>query len=249
MTARAMDEIRTAMGDKFPKHIYHSILCIGALVAHRENEHWQVDAVGAPHIVERTENELISSFVARIADLSPQLVTFNGSAFDLPVIRYRAMVNGIAAPGLCARPYFNRYSGDALDLCDALSSFSSQAKATLHELCRVMGLPGKPNGMSGSDVEQYFREGRLKEIAEYCESDVVNTYRIWLRYELFRGRLSEGTFRASEANLHEFIRTRGNAKPHLSELIVLPDVLQQSQGTARYPQRKLVLTTTPGVHP
>jgi predicted PolB exonuclease-like 3'-5' exonuclease len=88
------DEIRTAMGDKFPKHIYHSILCIGALVAHRENEHWQVDAVGAPHIVERTENELISSFVARIADLSPQLVTFNGSAFDLPVIRYRAMVNG-----------------------------------------------------------------------------------------------------------------------------------------------------------
>jgi 3'-5' exonuclease len=69
-----------------------------------------------------------------------------------------------------------------------LSSFNSQCKATLHELCRVMGLPGKPDGISGADVERYYREGRIREIAEYCESDVVNTYRLWLRHELFRGR-------------------------------------------------------------
>jgi predicted PolB exonuclease-like 3'-5' exonuclease len=74
---------------------------------------------------------LISSFVERIAALAPQLVTFNGASFDLPVLRYRAMVNGVGAPGLSLRPYFNRYT----------------------------------------------------------ETDVVNTYRIWLRYELFRGRL------------------------------------------------------------
>jgi hypothetical protein len=42
-------EVREAIGDKFPKHIYHSIVCIGALVAHREPDHWAVDAVGAPH--------------------------------------------------------------------------------------------------------------------------------------------------------------------------------------------------------
>jgi predicted PolB exonuclease-like 3'-5' exonuclease len=84
------DEIRAAMGDKFPKHIYHSIICIGALVAHQENGRWIVDALGAPHVGERSEKELISSFVDRIAKLSPQLVTFNGSSFDLPVLRYRA---------------------------------------------------------------------------------------------------------------------------------------------------------------
>src|SRR5262249_24519866 len=121
------------MGDRFPKHIYHSIICIGALVAHREESRWAVDALGAPHIEERTEEALISSFVDRIAELSPQLVTFNGSSFDLPVLRYRAMVHGVAAPGLSARSYFNRYTEDAIDLCDVLSSLSSQAKVTLHE--------------------------------------------------------------------------------------------------------------------
>jgi 3'-5' exonuclease len=224
-------DVRVEMGNKFPKHIYHSIICIGALVAHRENEHWQVDALGCPNIGERTEKELIASFVARVAELSPQLVTFNGSSFDLPVLRYRAMVNGVSAPGLSSRPYFNRYTEDAVDLCDVLSSFSPHTKASLHELCRVMGLPGKPDGLDGSDVEQYFSEGRIKEIAEYCESDVVNTYRVWLRYELFRGRLTDESFRASEENLHEFIRMRGNVKPHLSDLITPSDIIQKSQGT------------------
>ena len=45
------DEVRVELGDKFPKHIYHSIICIGALVAHRgEDGHWIVDALGAPHV-------------------------------------------------------------------------------------------------------------------------------------------------------------------------------------------------------
>jgi 3'-5' exonuclease len=212
------DEIRAAMGDKFPKHIYHSIICIGALVVHQEDGRWTVDALGAPHVGERSEKALISSFVDRIAELSPQLVTFNGASFDLPVLRYRAMVHGIAAPGLASRPYFNRYTEDAIDLCDVLSSFSSQGKATLHELCRVMGLPGKLDGISGAEVEKYYRDGHIREIAEYCESDVVNTYRVWLRYELFRGRLADTEFAASEACLIDFIKARESAKPHLANL-------------------------------
>jgi predicted PolB exonuclease-like 3'-5' exonuclease len=214
------DEVRAELGDKFPKHIYHSIICIGALVAHREEGAcWTVDALGAPHVGERSEKELIASFVDKIAALSPQLVTFNRSSFDLPVLRYRAMVHGVAAPGLAARPYFHRYTEDAFDLCDVLSSFSSQARATLHELCRVMGLPGKPEGVAGAQVEKYYRDGHIREIAEYCESDVLNTYRVWLRYELFRGRLSDGDFQASEANLIEFVQARGNTKSHLANLM------------------------------
>jgi 3'-5' exonuclease len=220
LDGKSDDEVRAAMGDKFPKHIYHSIACIGALIAHHDGDHWGIDALGAPHVGERSEKELITSFVDRIAELTPQLVTFNGSSFDLPVLRYRAMTHSIAALGLSARPYFNRYTDDATDLCDVLSSFTSQAKVTLHELCRVMGLSGKPANIDGSEVEKYFREGRIQDIADYCESDVVNTYRIWLRYELFRGKLSPIQFQLSERKLGEFIKIRGDAKPHLDGLAV-----------------------------
>jgi 3'-5' exonuclease len=207
------EEVREAIGDKFPKHIYHEIICIGALIAHHENDQWIVDALGAPHVGDRSEGELISAFVDKIAELKPQLVTFNGSSFDLPVLRYRAMTHKVSAPGLLARPYFNRYTDDAVDLCDVLSSFAPNAKASLHELCRVMGLAGKPHGMDGGEVEKYYRDGRIKEIARYCESDVVNTYRIWLRHELFRGKLTRQSYEVSEATLQKFIEARNNATP------------------------------------
>jgi predicted PolB exonuclease-like 3'-5' exonuclease len=210
------DEVRAEMGDRFPKLIYHSIVCIGALVAQRQEDSWTVSAVGAPNIGERSEKEIISGFVNRIADLTPQLVTFNGGSFDLPVLRYRAMVCRVAAPGLAQRPYFNRYTEDAIDLCDVLSSLSPQNKASLHELCRVMGIPGKPYGIDGAEVERYCREGRIAEVAAYCETDVVNTYRVWLRYELFRGRLTENGLKASEANLRDYTRSHSDAKAHLA---------------------------------
>jgi predicted PolB exonuclease-like 3'-5' exonuclease len=214
-------DIRAELGNKFPKHIYHSIVCIGALVAHRENDRWAVDALGAPHVGERSEKQLIAAFCDKIAGLAPQLVTFNGNSFDLPVLRYRAMIHGVSAPGLAARPYFNRYTEDAVDLCDILSSFAPHTKASLNELSKIMGLPGKPEGIDGNEVERYFLEGRVKEIAEYCETDVVNTYRVWLRYELFRGRLSVTEHQASERCLADFIRRRvktASQSPRASEV-------------------------------
>jgi predicted PolB exonuclease-like 3'-5' exonuclease len=86
----------------------------------------------------------------------------------------------------------------------------------LNELSKIMGLPGKSGGIDGSDVERYFSEGKIKEIADYCEADVVNTYRVWLRYELFRGRLQEGEHQASERSLADFIRARVSTKAHLN---------------------------------
>jgi len=72
------------------------------------------------------------------------------------------------------------------------------------------GLPGKPDSIDGGEVEKYFHDGRIKEIADYCETDVVNTYRVWLRYELFRGNLTNAAFQASEMNLSEFITARSS---------------------------------------
>src|SRR5580704_6881421 len=119
MSNAAEADVRQALGEGFPKHQLHQIVCIGALVASRQPEGWRIDLLGAPHIGERTESELISAFVEKIGQLRPQLITFNGHGFDLPVLRYRAMVNRVAAGGLQVRPYFHRYGDDALDLCDA----------------------------------------------------------------------------------------------------------------------------------
>jgi 3'-5' exonuclease len=63
-----------------------------------------------------------------------------------------------------------------------------------------MGLPGKPKGFDGSEVERYFREGKIQEVADCRETDVVGTYQVWLRYELFRGTLSQNAFEASQQN-------------------------------------------------
>ena len=115
------DEIRVEMGEKFPStlSLNHMHWC---LIASREDgAPWMAIALGAPHVGDRSEKELIELFVDRIAKLLPQLVTFNGSSFDLPVLRYRAMIHGVASPGLAARAYFNRYTEDAIDLCDVLS--------------------------------------------------------------------------------------------------------------------------------
>src|SRR6266581_3161505 len=93
------------------------------------------------------------------------------------------MIHEVFAPGMHNRAYYHRYTDDNVDLCDVLSSFSYGAKVKLDELSRIMGLPGKPDGIDGSQVEKYFNAGRIQDIADYC---VINTYRLWLRHELFR---------------------------------------------------------------
>jgi len=108
--------------------------------------------LGPPHIGERSEPDLIQAFAEKIGELKPQLITFNGHSFDLPVLRYRAMVNRIPAPGLQVRPYFHRYTEDALDLCDVFGSYSPGAKVKLDEICKIIGLPGKPSGVDGSET-------------------------------------------------------------------------------------------------
>jgi predicted PolB exonuclease-like 3'-5' exonuclease len=211
--------VREALGSGFPKHPLHKIVCIGALIAGRQAEGWRIDALGARHISDRTEAELISAFAERVGQLRPQLITFNGHRFDLPVLRYRAMVNRVSATGLQVRPYFHRFSDDALDLCDALGSFSAGARVKLDEISKILGLTGKPEGVDGSRVEEMVLAGQNEEVARYCESDVLNTYRVWLIYELFRGSISAKQLDWSEAQMRDFVVTRKSSNPHLRAMI------------------------------
>jgi 3'-5' exonuclease len=86
MSNASESEVRDALGPGFPKHPLHKIACIGALIASRQSEGWRIDALGAPHIGERPEAKLINDFIEKIGELRPQLITFNGHSFDLPVL-------------------------------------------------------------------------------------------------------------------------------------------------------------------
>lgn len=221
-------EVRAALGPGFPKHPLHKIACIGALIASRQPDGWQIDALGAPHIGERPEARLISDFIEKIGRLRPQLVTFNGHSFDLPVLRYRAMVNRIAAEGLQVRPYFHRYAEDALDLCDVLGSYVPGSKVKLDEVGKILGLSGKPEGLDGARVEELVNAGQIEEVARYCETDVLNTYRVWLIYELFRGTISAEQLSWSERHVREFVVSRKTSNRHLCAAVGLEPVFSGS---------------------
>ena len=132
------EKARDELGDKFPKLPLHKIACIGAPIAEWRNHSWNVRSLGAPHIGERSENELIRSFVNKIAELRPQLITYNGNSFDLPALRYRAQSLGadVAAfrYGGTMQEFVSVYT-DQLMLCDNLDECTARA-----EVQKLLGL-------------------------------------------------------------------------------------------------------------
>ncbi|GEP12459.1 3'-5' exonuclease [Methylobacterium gnaphalii] len=196
------------LGKGFPKLIYHQIVVIGSLVAEYDEDAWRVQALDAPHSGDVGEAELIAAFSARLERLRPQLVSYAGHGFDLPVLRYRSLVNGLSTPGLSVRPYHRRYDEAALDLCDQLGNFEARSKVTLDTMCRALGLPGKTAGLHGGCVADLVGAGRLDDVAAYCMDDVVATFRLFLAYERCRGHLDLAGHARSEANLAGFLATR-----------------------------------------
>jgi predicted PolB exonuclease-like 3'-5' exonuclease len=147
---------------------------------------------------EAAEPDIVGRFFDGIERYKPQLVSWNGSSFDLPVLHYRALIHGIA--GCCYwdtgendrdfkfNNYLSRFHTRHLDLMDVLAGYQNRAWAPLDEMARLCGLPGKL-GMDGSQVYPAYRRGEIAAIRAYCETDVANTYLLYLRYQLIRGAL------------------------------------------------------------
>ena len=119
-------------------------------------------------------------------------MSWNGGGFDLPVLHYRGMLHGVAAPRYWDQGegdyhdsrdfkwnnYISRYHSRHLDLMDLLASTSRARARRSTTSPKLMGYPGKL-GMDGSAVWQAWQEGRIAEIRDYCETDVVNTYLVF----------------------------------------------------------------------
>ncbi|MGB6605532.1 MAG: 3'-5' exonuclease [Steroidobacteraceae bacterium] len=162
----------------------------------RNGDGFRVWSVGDPGA---GEGELVQRFFDGIAKFSPNLVSWNGSGFDLPVLSYRALLHGVRAarfwetgdedPAFRYNNYLNRYHARHTDLMDVLSGFASRNRVSLANMACLLGLPGKL-GFGGDQVWDAWQRGDLPGIRRYCETDVLNTYLIYLRFEQLRGHLT-----------------------------------------------------------
>jgi predicted PolB exonuclease-like 3'-5' exonuclease len=210
---QAFAERRERTGSDFLQHHLHRIVAIGC--AFRDDSGFRVRCLGDE---QDPESRLVQDFFKVIERYTPQLVSWNGGGFDLPVLHYRSLVHGVAAArywdfgdddrDFRFNNYVNRYHTRHLDLMDVLSSYQPRASAPLDDIARMAGFPGKL-GMDGARVWDAFRAGQLSTIRRYCETDVVNTYLVFCRFQKMRGLMDDAAYKAEMQFVRETLQTFG----------------------------------------
>ncbi|MBV64600.1 MAG: 3'-5' exonuclease [Halomonas sp.] len=172
------------------------------------------------------EKELIERFYDGIERFTPQIVSWNGGGFDLPVLNYRALQHGVVArrfwetgnedTSFRFNNYLSRFHQRHLDLMEQLAMFNGRANAPLDQIATLLGFPGKM-GMSGAKVFDAFQDGDLKGIRDYCETDVLNTWLVFLRFQLMRGEIDATGYQGELDLLRDYLRQEGH--PHFTAFL------------------------------
>jgi 3'-5' exonuclease len=212
---------REEAGTEFLSYEQQRIIAIS--VALRTRDTFKVWSLGDPNA---SEAEIIQRFFDGIEKYTPDLVSWNGGGFDLPVLHYRALRHGVAAPryweageedqAFRYNNYLNRYHTRHLDLMDVLSSYQARARVSLQAAATLLGFPGKL-GMGGDKVWEAWLNGEIDMIRNYCETDVLNTFLIFLRFEMMRGRLLRDGYLAEVARVREALALQ--PKAHFQEFL------------------------------
>ncbi len=194
----AFHKRRQQNGTEFLPHHQQKVVAISCAL--REGDTFRVWTLGAP---DASEQEIIQRFFDGIEKYTPNIVSWNGAGFDLPVLHYRAMIHGIQAPRYWDmgdddrdfkwNNYISRYHMRHLDLMDVLAMYSGRANAPLDQIAQLCGFPGKL-GMDGSKVWDAYKNGQVEAIRDYCETDVANTYLVFLRFQVMRGALNQAAY-------------------------------------------------------
>ncbi|MBU0601710.1 MAG: 3'-5' exonuclease [Gammaproteobacteria bacterium] len=215
----AFQQRRAAVGHDFlPLHLQRVVVISCAL---RDARSLRVWSLSEP---ENGEGQIIQRFYEGIEKLTPQIVSWNGAGFDLPVLHYRGLIHGVSAPrywemgegdGPDAREfkwnnYISRYHSRHLDLMDLLALYQGRGNAPLDDLAKLIGFPGKL-GMDGSAVWAAWQRGEAAQIRDYCETDVMNTYLVFQRFQLLRGVVDRAGFDAEMAFVREWLGAQPGA--------------------------------------
>lgn len=196
---------REENGSDFLRLTLQKIVCISVLLRHQDQ--LKVWSLGEPG---DDEASLIRRFFAGLERFTPTLISWNGQAFDLPVLSYRALRWRIDARAFWDQGednkefrynnYVSRYHQRHIDLMDLLSLYQGRATVPLDHIATLLGFPGKL-GMSGQEVWPAWQRGDIAGIRAYCETDVMNTWLVFLRFQLLRGHFSADQVAAEEALL------------------------------------------------
>ena len=220
----ASEQRRAQTGNNFMPLHFQKVVAIACVL---RDSGFKVASVGA---IGDSEPELIRRFFELIDKLTPQLVSWNGGGFDLPVLNHRALIHGVTAAKFWDwgdedrdfryNGYLGRYHTRHLDLMDVLSMYQPRASAGLHAMARLAGFPGKI-GMDGGEVHAAIVAGRLDDVRRYCETDVLNTYLLYVRFRLLRGEIGAGDYAQEIALVRE--RIAASDAPHWREFLAAWD--------------------------
>ena len=223
------DDVATAMmfkrqqktGSEFlPLHLQR---VVAISVSFRTADSFKVWTLGDE---ESDEAEIVQRFFDGIEKYTPDLVSWNGGGFDLPVLHYRALKNNIQAPRYWEmgdndrdfkwNNYMSRFHWRHVDLMDVLAGFQPRGRASLDQMAVLLGFPGKL-GMSGDKVWEKYQEGGIREIRDYCETDVLNTWLVYLRFEFMRGNLDATELKREFDLVRKALASMD--QPHLNEFL------------------------------
>lgn len=215
-TAAAMFHLRRQeAGNDFLRLHLQRVVAISAV--YRSGDRIAVWSLGDE---QADEKSLIEKFFGLVERYSPTLVSWNGSGFDLPVLHYRSLLHGVVAPrywdtgnddkNFKWNNYLSRYHERHTDLMDVLALYNSRAYVPLDQMATLLGFPGKM-GMSGDKVWAAYQAGDLKGIRDYCETDVLNTWLVYLRFALIRGQLLSDGYQQELQLVKDYLKREGHA--------------------------------------
>jgi predicted PolB exonuclease-like 3'-5' exonuclease len=221
----ALQQRRAVTGNDFLPLQFQRVVAIACAL--RDEAGLRVASVGA---IDDPEVELIRRFFDLIEKHTPQLVSWNGGGFDLPVLNHRALIHGLTAARFWEwgdedrdfryNSYLGRYHTRHLDLMDLLAMYQPRNNAKLDDMARLSGFPGKL-GLDGAEVRAAYDAGRLDEIRRYCETDALNTYLLFLRFQLLRGCFKSEEYLREISLARE--RVAASKEPHWREFIAAWD--------------------------
>lgn len=177
---------------------------------------------------DQSEGRIIQTFFNTVEKHTPQLVSWNGGGFDLPVLHYRGLKHGVVADkywdmGEDDREFkwnnfISRYHMRHLDLMDLLALYQPKNNAPLDAMAKLCGFPGKL-GMDGSAVYPAYLDGKLDDIRRYCETDVMNTYLLYCRFQKMRGGLLEKEYAQEIALVRDSLAQLAPQESHWQEYL------------------------------